>query len=53
MNFVILPSLSQLMSASVARRVGRSFSRARGMIGNNAPIAQWSGSVWNTLKFAT
>ena len=44
----ILPSESQVMSASTALRVGRSSSRCSGMIGNSWSIAQLSGSDWNT-----
>ena len=38
------------MSASTALRVGFSFSRWIGMIGNSWSIAQLSGSDWNTEK---
>jgi hypothetical protein len=44
----ILPSESQVMSASTARRVGASPRRWIGMIGNSWSMAQLSGSDWNT-----
>ena len=44
----ILPSESQVMSASIALRSGCSSSRWIGMIGNSWSIAQMSGSDWNT-----
>ena len=46
----ILPSESQVRSASTALRAGRSSSRCSGMIGNNWSIAQLSGSDWKTEK---
>ena len=40
MNLLICPSESQVMSTSVASRVGRSLRRLTGMIGNSCPSAQ-------------
>ena len=40
------------MSASTARRVGSSFSRWMGMIGNSWSMAQMSGSDWNMREVA-
>ena len=50
MNWSILPSQSQVMSAMIAWRVGASSSRWIGMIGNSWSMAQTSGRDWNTLK---
>ena len=50
MNSSILPSLSQVRSASTARRVGRTFSRSMGRVGKSWRTAQWSGSDWKSEK---
>ena len=50
MNWSILPSQSQVMSARMPLRVGSSSRRWMGMIGNSWPMAQESGRLWNTLK---
>ena len=50
MKWSILPSESQVMSASTARRVGSSFRRWIGRIGNSWSMAQMSGSDWNIEK---
>src|SRR6185503_20377470 len=49
-NFSTSPSESQVMSTSVARRVGDSFKRWMGMTGKSWSSAQWSGSDWKTEK---
>ena len=50
MNWSILPSLSQVRSASTARRVGCSLSRWIGSVGKSWRTAQWSGSDWKSEK---
>ena len=46
----ILPSESQVMSASTAWRVGRSSSRWMGMMGKSCLMAQLSGIDWKSEK---
>ncbi len=50
MNWSILPSESQVMSPSTARRVGASLRRWIGMIGKSCLIAQLSGIDWKIEK---
>ena len=50
MNWSTLPSESQEMSPSTAFRVGFSFRRWMGMMGNNCLMAQLSGIDWNREK---
>ena len=49
-KLAIFPSLSHVMSCSVALRVGRSLRRCSGTMGNIWSIAQASGSDWNSEK---
>ena len=50
MKWSILPSESQVMSASTARFEGSSFSRWMGTMGKSWSMAQESGSDWKTEK---
>jgi hypothetical protein len=50
MNWSILPSLSQVRSAKMPRRVGSWSRRWIGITGNSCFTAQWSGIDWNTEK---
>ena len=51
MNWSILPSLSQVRSAMMPRRVGFSLRRWIGITGKSCFTAQWSGALWNTDRF--
>ena len=50
MKWSILPSESQVMSASTARFAGSSLRRWMGTTGKSWSIAQESGSDWKTEK---
>ena len=49
-KLAIFPSLSHVMSCSVALRVGRSLSLCSGTMGNIWSIAQASGNDWKSEK---